>query len=671
MDNKPNKEDVKNIGLLILIILLVGAGITYTKYARERGDQTINKQPAGSGVTFKKFTSEDEFKKYLQDHNDFEDIRRSSGFANEATKSSDMVIDEPLTSPGFEGGGMLPPSPAIPGRVSETNIQVAGIDEPDILKTNGKEIYYSSESYQYYPTLENLSIPVDDFGMMPLDRPQYSAETKVFKAFPPAELAKRAGIPIVGQLLISDSTLIIIGTEKIVGYNISDASNPKEAWNIELESNNRLASARLYNGKLFMVTGIEINRSKPCPYIPMKAQSSPVEIQCSDIYYPESKIKISKTYTAAIINPASGKSEQTISFVGSDSDSVIYMSPNALYISYSYAPSPLIVLTNFFKTKGRDLVPASLIERLEKLNSYDISYAAKMTEFEAMGEEWQAGLSDDENLRVENELENRMDSYSKEHMRELEITDIVKINLSTFSLAATGKVPGHPLNQFSFDEYQDHLRVATTVGEIEFSSSSENDVYVLDNSLTVSGSVTGMGADERIYSVRFIGDRGYVVTFRETDPFYVLDLSNPNKPEKKGELKIPGYSSYLHPVKDHLILGIGRDNDFKIKLSLFDVSQADSPKEVSKYQLDEYSSENLNTQYAFLFDPKHEVFFIPGNHGGYIFSYQGNEISLKRAVSGISPRRALYLDDYLYLVSDNKITVLNENDWVEVKSLDF
>ena len=85
-----------------------------------------------------------------------------------------------------------------------------------------------------------------------------------------------------------------------------------------------------------------------------------------------------------------------------------------------------------------------------------------------------------------------------------------------------------------------------------------------------------MGKDERIYSARFIGDKGYLVTFKQVDPFYVLDLSNPKKPEIKGELKIPGYSSYLHPISDDLILGIGKEGSV-VKVSLFDVSDPTNP----------------------------------------------------------------------------------------------
>jgi uncharacterized secreted protein with C-terminal beta-propeller domain len=179
-----------------------------------------------------------------------------------------------------------------------------------------------------------------------------------------------------------------------------------------------------------------------------------------------------------------------------------------------------------------------------------------------------------------------------------------------------------------------------------------------------------LGLTEQIYSVRFIEDKGFIVTFRQTDPFYVLDLSNPEKPELKGQLKIPGYSSYLHPITKDKILGIGKEGS-NVKISLFDVSDPEKPTEISKYNLDEYWSDILNTHHAFLLDEKHQIFFLPGGRGGYIFSYKGDKLELKRAVSDINAKRAIYINDYLYIIGDNKIVVLNELNWEKINALEF
>ena len=135
-----------------------------------------------------------------------------------------------------------------------------------------------------------------------------------------------------------------------------------------------------------------------------------------------------------------------------------------------------------------------------------------------------------------------------------------------------------------------------------------------------------------------------------------------------GELKIPGFSSYLHPISKNLILGVGQENQ-NVKLSLFDVSNPGSPTEVSKYLLDEYWTEVASNHHAFLYDPRHSAFFLPAGQSGYVFSVSDNTLALERVVSDISAQRALYLDDYMYILGDTKVVVVNELDWQDVNSL--
>jgi uncharacterized secreted protein with C-terminal beta-propeller domain len=149
-----------------------------------------------------------------------------------------------------------------------------------------------------------------------------------------------------------------------------------------------------------------------------------------------------------------------------------------------------------------------------------------------------------------------------------------------------------------------------------------------------------------------------------------LDLTSPTNPRLRGELKIPGFSSYLHPISKDEILGIGREGS-QVKLSLFDVSNPADPKEGDKYTLNEYWTEIQNTHHAFLMDEVHGIFFMPGNSGGYIFSYDSGDLSLEKAVSNIRARRALFINDYLYVAGDDKIVVLNEIDWTRVNEIDL
>ena len=170
-------------------------------------------------------------------------------------------------------------------------------------------------------------------------------------------------------------------------------------------------------------------------------------------------------------------------------------------------------------------------------------------------------------------------------------TSIHRFDISDASNAryeASGEVPGVIHNQFSLSEHAGHLRVVTTTGG-PWGDDSESQVRVLrqdGDRLIEVGSVGDIGKGEQVQSVRFVGDIGYVVTFRQIDPFYTIDLSDPANPAIVGELKIPGFSSYLHPIGDGMVLGVGSDADSEgrvtgSKASLFDVSDLAAPREIA------------------------------------------------------------------------------------------
>lgn len=660
--------------IILIIVLAVSLVVIFYSQGNEKFNFQSLKiirnvlQKNNQSVEIKKFESEQDFKNYLKENssnNEYAMYGSGMGMRNMAVMESDAIMMKQAASPtmAVDQGVNLELGESA-SRVSETNTQVLTIDEPDIVKTDGENIFYNhSRNYYGYRHLGSYSN-------------QNNAETKIIKAFPPNKLAEIAEIEQTGDLFLVKDTLIILSGKNIYAYNVSDPQNPQGKWDIELEDNNQLIEARLYQDNIYLVTRNHINYSNPCPLRPLNIDGVALEIKCVDIYYPHIPMEADSTFIALKIDAQTGQIKDQTSFVGSANSSLTYMSESALYITYFYNEDSLDFFVNFLTEKGSDLVPQSLITSLSKLNSYDISNQAKMMEMQILLENFYNGLDNDQRLEIENEFTNRMNDYHQEHIRDLEKTGIVKIDLENLDIRANGEVPGYPLNQFSLDEYEGNLRIATTIGERTGSfywisrGESLNDVCVLDKDLKIKGSVKNLGETERIYSVRFVGDKGYVVTFRQIDPFYVLDLSNPSKPELKGELKIPGYSSYLHPVKDDIILGIGKEGS-KVKLSLFDVSNPSDPQEVSKYMLDEYWSEAVDNHHAFLLDKKHGVFFIPGGKGAYIFSYADNNLKLIKALSKTGVKRALYLDDYLYIIGSEEISVINEDDWTEVNSLDF
>ncbi|MDP2929990.1 MAG: beta-propeller domain-containing protein [bacterium] len=615
----------------------------------------------------KKFVSEQDFKDYLLKAADSQLSYGGMGGAN----NLDMKT---LAQPGVPAGMGGEEAE----RVSETNVQVAGIDEPDIVKTDGKEIYFSQENYWRPWVVTAMPKTGISFDEQRKIMPEYQSKTKLIRAFPPAGLGLDSEIEKSGNLLLSGNVLVIFSGQEIIGYDISNSKKSEKKWTIELKDNVNLVGARLKDGKIYLVTSVGVSDVRPCPIEILKNQGVALSIRCIDIYHPITPVPVDSAFTAMIVNPSDGKIDKTISFVGSSGASTIYMSDNSLFATYTYYEDMSKFFLGFLQGKARQLFPSWVMDKVEKLTNYDLSQQTKITELQYILQKYQDSLDNDERLKLNNELANRFSDYLKENQRETEKTGIIKIGLDNFSVTATGGVPGHPLNQFSLDEYEGNLRIATTVGQGWWgwwgfntaAAETANDVYVLNKNLDLLGSIKDLGLAERIYSARFVGDKGYLVTFRQTDPFYVLDLSNPRKPELKGELKIPGYSSYLHPISDNLILGIGSESG-QVKVALFDVSDPANPKEAAKYILSESWSDALNTHHAFLLDQKHKIFFLPGGQGGYVFSYEGNGLEMKKAVSDISAKRAIYLNDYLYIIGDNKITVLNELDWQKVNELDL
>jgi hypothetical protein len=186
--------------------------------------------------------------------------------------------------------------------------------------------------------------------------------------------------------------------------------------------------------------------------------------------------------------------------------------------------------------------------------------------------------------------------------------------------AAAGTVPGWLLSQYSMSDWHGDLRVATTTGSPwNRAAPSQSSVRVLrqhGRTLGEVGRVDGLGKGERIYAVRFVGPVGYVVTFRQTDPLYVIDMRDPTRPSVAGELKITGYSAYLHPVDDTHLIGIGQEANAQgrvqgTQLSLFDVADPARPKRLAQYHVQFGHSEAEFDPHAFLYWPATRLLVVP------------------------------------------------------------
>lgn len=257
-------------------------------------------------------------------------------------------------------------------------------------------------------------------------------------------------------------------------------------------------------------------------------------------------------------------------------------------------------------------------------------------------------------------------------------TEIRKFSYGEGKLTGVAKtrVNGYLNDSFSIDEYNGYLRLVTTVDRT-------NAVYVLDEKLEETGKIENLAKDERIYSARFMGDIGYFVTYRETEPLFSVDLSDPANPKIIGELKIPGFSEYLHPYGDGLLLGIGMEDDGndekdrRVKLSMFDISDPSNVKEIDKIVLkDSYYSTAFEDYKSVLADAEKNLigFFTYGERETYhIYGYDrvhGFTCKMQETTGKYAWHvRGVYLQDTFYLIDGNQIESYRLADFEKVYDL--
>jgi inhibitor of cysteine peptidase len=303
----------------------------------------------------------------------------------------------------------------------------------------------------------------------------------------------------------------------------------------------------------------------------------------------------------------------------------------------------------------------------------------------------------------------------------------VKIDQQTITFEATGEVPGYLLNQFSMDESNDHFRIATTVYSynwrtFDVSDTSKNNVYILNMNLNIVGKLEDLAPGEQIYSTRFIGNRLYMVTFRNIDPLFVIDLSDPTSPTVLGQLKVTGYSGYLHPYDETHIIGIGKETEYEakdnfswyqgVKISLFDVSDVSNPVEVAKYEIGDRGTDSpvLYDHKALLFDKEKNLLVIPvwvaeidetkyeegvpdwayGDfvwQGAYVFNISLEGVTLRGQITHMEDgtanygyyyyytnpivQRSLYIEDVLYTISNMKVKMNNLQTLSEINEVNI
>ncbi|MDO8468532.1 MAG: beta-propeller domain-containing protein [Candidatus Peribacter sp.] len=452
------------------------------------------------------------------------------------------------------------------GDYSQTNVQVEGVDESDIVKTDGTYLYTVQDDIIRIIRVE----PASDMQVVSMIDLHDSS-------FSPSELYLDGDRLVVTGSMWKEQPYTIM--QKVMPglypypygrqrtqvrlYDVSDRSNPKLSR--ELSFDGSLVSSRRIGDKMYLVMNQGFMWVGPMP-----------------LYREENVLP---SYT----DSAKGESDLPVARCGDVT--ILPHTPQPEYLIVAVVP-----LTSATAEVKKEVVVGSAQNLYV---STDNLYAAA-TESSYF---WREGAGSSE---------------EKTHLYRFSLTN------DGVSFKAQGTVPGHILNQFSMDENGQSFRVATTAGNTwDSSHPSTNSLYVLNLGLERVGAIEDIAPGEQIYSVRFMGDRTYMVTFKNTDPFFVIDTSDPRNPRIIGKLKIPGYSNYLHPYDETHILGFGKeaedskDGNFAwyqgMKVALFDVTDPNNPKEMSKVTIGDRGTQSplLSNHKALLFDRERHLLAFP------------------------------------------------------------
>ncbi|MFH1744552.1 MAG: beta-propeller domain-containing protein [bacterium] len=669
---------------------------------------TIKEQLA-SQSKIKKFENLDELQEFLENNN-------VGGYAGEGLggggemimKSAPAVMELGLVAEESSASRNSSSQSVGNDDFSKTNIQVEGVDEADIVKTDGKYIYTVSKN--------NLFI----VSAVPADKAEIISKIE-FKSTPQ-------------DIYINGDNLVVFGYDNSVFdnkefsnfirrsqytffkvFDISDKKNPKQVRNLNIEggyTNSRMIGDYVY----FVTANYNYYYIENEPLLPRIIDGGVVldnkcasGIKCfnPNVYYFDLPYQNYNFTTVLAINVVDNKEEiKGDEYLMSYSQNM-YVSSNNIYITYTKYISEYELESEVLRGMvypKLNIKDQEKITAIEKVDNFILNKDERRTKIRQIIERYISSLSDKEQNQLEEDLKENMKMRYEDIAKELEKTVIHKIAINNGSLEykTFGEVSGNVLNQFSMNEDGEYFMIATTKSRTwsryldEGEQKSYSNVYVLDNDLKIVGSLEGLAPDERIYSARFMQDRAYLVTFKQTDPLFVIDLSNPENPKVLGELKVPGFSQYLHPYDDNTLIGFGKDTGETewggvrtkgLKLTLFDVSDVKNPKEIDTYVMGDSGSDSsaLYDHKAFLFSKEKNLLSVPVTIregditemwsrsaflGAAVFQVDKTGFKLKGKISHASAiKRSLYIGNTFYTVSDNYIKMNNIEDLKQINSL--
>jgi uncharacterized secreted protein with C-terminal beta-propeller domain len=580
------------------------------------------------------------------------------------------------------------------GDFSETNNQVKGVDEGDIIKTDGEYIYTVSGRTLYiveaYPAEDAKVVATIKFDTTPTGLFIEGEKLAVYGNIDNNEIYKT-----LDYAPRSGMTFLDI-------YDISNKKDPKKLKDYKFEG--YVLEGRMKDGFAYIISVKQPYYRDPYP-MPIIYRGDVMEkIAPGNIHY--YNIPYNNPVFANInsINLKGDLNLNTESILVEGSQN-LYMSNENIYITYTEYINEYEIIQKKTIEIVEPILSDSDKEYIAKIKQADddiLSQDEKLQKVMQVIETYVEYLPEKERDSLQEKIEEKsMEEIEKIDYFEFTVINKVSINEGKIKVKSTGKVPGHIMNQFSMDENGDVFRIATTVSQrwSQFdgdSTKSTNHIFTLDEDLDIIDSLDDLAEGEQIYSTRFMGDRLYMVTFRQVDPFFVIDLSDSKNIKELGQLKIPGFSRYLHPYDDNTIIGIGRDASLTgrqegLKISLFDVTDVEKPKEVAKFVTDEkYASSKAEYEHkAFLFSKEKNMLVIPaysyswdgsyqGYNGAMVFSITKEEIELRGLIDhsqgsnqyySSSVERSLYIKDMLYTKSPSLLRINAIDDLHSVKNV--
>lgn len=613
------------------------------------------------------------------------------GMSEKSLSSEDSAVQNLGYAPGSDTGYSLTKP-----EFSKTNTQVQGVDEADIVKTDGKYIYQVNAQQikivEAHPAQDMKlveTIKLVDKEMVPsevyLDDKYLTVIGSSYQSIAAKQPAQaEAGKKGPESLIYPGDGEFMQEMVKVRVYDITDKSNIKMARDLEVTGG--LVSSRKIGSSVYLVTNKYLDTYR---IMEQKAEKA------SDADMPTFKdSKGTNRYT-------------TQSF------------KDIRYLPGSQASNYMIIAGINLDKPEKEAKISSYLGAGENIYSSTENLYVAVREME---DQPKPESSKDPDKPTDNITNDRKFIQVAPSQPVSENTAVYKFSLNDgeATYSGKGKVPGSILNQFSMDEFGNNFRIATTKGENwdpaedRDPPKSMNNIYVLNDDLKTVGKLEGLAPGERIYSARFMGDRAYMVTFRQTDPLFVIDLKNARAPKVLGELKIPGFSNYLHPYDESHIIGFGKDADEKtgmtggLKVAMFDVSNVNKPVEKFKTIIGGSGTESplLHDHKALLFDKEKNLMAFPitiwenslvyNNYsfaGAYVYDVSPESgLKLKGKIThqrtaqkrSTKPReydrmivdsyrreiqRILYIDKALYTLSQEQVSAHDIDDIKEIKSL--